>query len=80
AGPLDRVAAVLVGLAFMALAGKVLATESKQDATKLFAYSIVYTLALFTALTVDAALGGPRMVGEAVNQAAWIQALTGIAR
>jgi protoheme IX farnesyltransferase len=81
AGPIYLVAAVLLGLVFMALAGKVLATESKQDATKLFAYSIVYTLALFTALTVDAALGGPRMVGGGVNHAAWIQALTsGFAR
>jgi protoheme IX farnesyltransferase len=77
AGPIYLVAAMVLGLIFMALAGKVLVTESKKDATKLFAYSIVYTLALFTALTVDAALGGPRMVGMDFNHTAWLQAMIG---
>lgn len=80
AGPIYLVAAILLGLGFMALAGNVLKTESKKDATKLFAYSIVYTLALFTALTVDAALGGPKMVGAGYDHAAWLQAVSGFAR
>jgi protoheme IX farnesyltransferase len=77
AGPVYLVAAMVLGLIFMLLAGKVLATQSKQDATKLFAYSIIYTLALFTALTIDAALGGPRMVSAGFDHAAWLQALAG---
>ncbi|HEY9720952.1 MAG TPA: heme o synthase [Oscillatoriaceae cyanobacterium] len=62
AGPIYLFSAIALGLGFLALAGAVLRTESKAAATKLFAYSIVYTLALFTALTIDAALGGPHMV------------------
>jgi heme o synthase len=80
AGPIYLVAAVVLGLIFMALAGKVLATESKQDATKLFAYSIVYTLALFSALTVDAILGGPNLVAAGFDHVAWLQAMSGGAR
>ena len=59
AGPIYFVAAMGLGLGFLALAYKVLRTEAKKDATRLFAYSIVYTLALFSFLTLDAALGGP---------------------
>jgi protoheme IX farnesyltransferase len=59
AGPIYAVAATLLGLGFLALSGMVLVRQRKQDAVKLFAYSIVYTLALFTALTVDAVAGGP---------------------
>ncbi|MEB3196105.1 MAG: heme o synthase [Candidatus Sericytochromatia bacterium] len=59
AGPVYFFSAVLLGLGFLLLAGRVLMTESKRDATKLFAYSIVYTLVLFSCLTLDAALGGP---------------------
>jgi protoheme IX farnesyltransferase len=62
AGPIYLVAASALGLGFLALSYAVLKTGSKKDATKLFAYSIVYTLALFTALTIDAALGGAGMV------------------
>ncbi len=59
AGPIYFVAAMALGLGFLALAYKVMVTEAKRDATRLFAYSIVYTLALFSFLTLDAALGGP---------------------
>ena len=59
AGPIYFVAAMTLGLGFLALAYRVMATEAKKDATRLFAYSIVYTLALFSFLTLDAALGGP---------------------
>ena len=62
AGPIYLAAALGLGLGFLFLAGAVLRTQSKRDATKLFAYSIVYTLALFSALTIDAACGGPTMV------------------
>ena len=61
AGPVYLVAAVALGLGFMHLAANVLRTQAKKDATKLFAYSIVYTLALFSALTLDVALGGPNL-------------------
>jgi protoheme IX farnesyltransferase len=62
AGPIYLVSAMLLGLGFLALSGMVLLTQRKQDAVKLFAYSIMYTLALFTALTVDAVAGGPNVL------------------
>ncbi|MEB3223586.1 MAG: heme o synthase [Candidatus Sericytochromatia bacterium] len=62
AGPIYFFSAVLLGLGFLALALKVVQTEARRDATRLFAYSIVYTLVLFSCLTLDAALGGPQLV------------------
>jgi protoheme IX farnesyltransferase len=58
AGLIYMVSATALGLGFLALATAVWRTQSKRDATRLFAYSIVYTLALFTALTIDAVCGG----------------------
>ncbi|MEB3285532.1 MAG: heme o synthase [Candidatus Sericytochromatia bacterium] len=61
AGPIYFFSALFLGLGFLVMAWRVLLTEDRRDAIKLFAYSIVYTLALFTMLTLDAALGGPRI-------------------
>ncbi|MEB3329362.1 MAG: heme o synthase, partial [Candidatus Sericytochromatia bacterium] len=61
AGPLYFFSAVLLGLGFLGLAMQVVRTEARRDATRLFAYSIVYTLVLFSCLTLDAALGGPQL-------------------
>lgn len=61
AGPVYFFSALLLGLGFLMFAWRVLVTEARRDAIRLFAYSIVYTLALFLMLTVDAALGGPQL-------------------
>jgi protoheme IX farnesyltransferase len=61
AGPLYFFSAVVLGLGFLGLALQVVKTEARRDATRLFAYSIVYTLVLFSCLTLDAALGGPQL-------------------
>lgn len=59
AGPLYFASAMALGLGFLALAYQVLVKPERKQATRLFAYSIIYTLVLFSALTLDAALGGP---------------------
>jgi protoheme IX farnesyltransferase len=69
AGPIYFVSALALGLGFLWLAGRVLVTEAKTDATRLFAYSIVYTLALFSFLTLDAALGGPEQMAALATAA-----------
>lgn len=61
AGPIYLFAAVALGLGFLGLSGMVLATQERKHAIRLFAYSIFYTLGLFAALTLDAALGGPHL-------------------
>jgi protoheme IX farnesyltransferase len=61
AGPVYFFSALLLGLGFLLFTWRVLITEARRDAIRLFAYSIVYTLALFFMLTVDAALGGPQL-------------------
>lgn len=62
AGPLYFGSAMLLGLGFLGLAYQVLVKPERKAATRLFAYSIVYTLVLFSALTLDAALGGPGLL------------------
>jgi protoheme IX farnesyltransferase len=57
AGPLYLTIAALLGAGFIWLTRAVLRTQSHRDAMRLFAYSIVYTLALFSGMTLDAIVG-----------------------
>ncbi len=72
AGPVYWVPAAFLGLVFVGMAWRLMATAETARAVRLFRFSILYLFLLFAFLGVDAGLGGPGRLrgGRATENAA----------